>query len=118
MNRNVVHEYTALLHHLLDVAQAQLVRRILAHADEHHLKRIVQPFQNLAKCAADQTLAEIKHGADCRLGLLQHNPVDDPAVGAQGISQCAEVSELVPIRGVEQLPCISSDRYAIHLSRG
>src|ERR1035437_6409295 len=64
----------ALLHHLLDVAKAQRVSHIPAHAGEHNLKPIVQPFEDLAQAAVDQTLAEIKHGPDCRLCLLQQNP--------------------------------------------
>ena len=73
MNCHVIHENTALLHHLLYVAQAQRVGDIPAHTGQHHFKWVVQPFEHLAQCAADQTLAEIKHGRDCRLCLLQHN---------------------------------------------
>ncbi len=43
----------------------------------------MQPLENLTQCAANQTLAEIKHGADSRLGLLQHNLIS-----------CAEVNQL------------------------
>ena len=75
MNRHVIDENTALLHHLLDVPQAQRVRHIPAHAGEHHLKRVVQPFEDLAQGAVDQTLAEIEHGRDCRLCVSQQNPL-------------------------------------------
>lgn len=73
MNRDVIHENATLLHHLLDVAQAQRVSHIPTHAGEHHLKRIVQPFEDLAQGAVDQSLPEIKHGPDCRLRLSQQN---------------------------------------------
>jgi transposase InsO family protein len=76
MNREVIHENAPLLHHLLDVAQAQRISRIPTHAGEHHLKLIVQPFEDLAQGAVDQTLAEIKHGPDCRLWLSQQNRLE------------------------------------------
>lgn len=73
MNRDVIDEKTALLHHLRYVTRAQRLGDRPAHACEHHLTRIVPPFENLTQCAVDLTLAEIEHGADCHLGLLQHN---------------------------------------------
>ncbi len=73
MNRDMVHQYTALLHHVLDVAQAQRVSDIPAHAGEHHLQRIVQPFEDRVQGAVDQALAEIEHGSDCRVHLSQQN---------------------------------------------
>ena len=45
-----------------------------AHASEHDLKRVVQSFEDLAQGAVDEALAEIEHGTDCRLRLLQQNP--------------------------------------------
>jgi len=73
MHCGVVHENTALLHHLLNVAQAQRVGHVPAYAGQHDLQRIVQPFEDLAQGAIDQTFAEIKHGQDCRLCLLRQN---------------------------------------------
>ncbi len=62
MNRDVIHENTALLHHLLDMAKAQRVNHTPAHAGQHHLKRVVQPVEHLVQGAVDQTLVKIKHG--------------------------------------------------------
>ncbi len=76
MHRDVIHENTALLHHLLKVAQAQGIGHVPAHAGQHHPKRVVKPFENIAQPAVDQTVAEIKHGRDCRLCLTQQNRVD------------------------------------------
>ena len=73
LHGRVINEYTAILHHLLDVAQAQRVGHVPAHAGQHYFKSVVQPFESLAPCAVDQTLAEIEHGPDCRLCLMQHN---------------------------------------------
>ena len=73
MNCHVVYENSALLHHLFDVPKAQRVRYVPAHASEHDLQRVVQPFEDLAQGAVDEALAEIEHGSDCRLRLLQQN---------------------------------------------
>jgi hypothetical protein len=48
MHGGVIHENTTLLHHLLDVAKAQGVGHIPAHAGQHHFQRIVKPFENFA----------------------------------------------------------------------
>ena len=61
MNRHVIYENTALLHHFLDVPKAQRVRYIPLHAGEHDLKRIVQSFDDLTQGAVDEALAEIEH---------------------------------------------------------
>ena len=66
MDRDEVHEYTALSHHFFYVAKAQWVGHIPTHADQHNLKGLMQPFENLAQGAIDQTFAKIKHGQDCR----------------------------------------------------
>ena len=73
MNCHVIHENTTLLHHVFDVPKAQRVSYVLAHASEHDLKRVVQPFEVFAQGAVDEALAEIEHGQDCRLRLLQQN---------------------------------------------
>jgi hypothetical protein len=49
----VIHENAPLLHHLLDVAQAQRISYIPKHSVEHHLKRIVQSFKDLEQAADD-----------------------------------------------------------------
>ena len=48
MDRDEVHEYTALSHHFFYVAKAQWVGHIPTHADQHNLKGLMQPFENLA----------------------------------------------------------------------
>ena len=73
MNCHVIHENTALLHHLFDVPQAQRVNHIPVHEGEHHLKRVMPPFEDLAQSAVDQTLTEIEHGRGCRLCLMKQN---------------------------------------------
>jgi hypothetical protein len=62
MNCHVIHEDSAFLHHLFDLPKAQRVRYIPAHAGEHNLKRVVQPFEDLAQGAVGEALAEIKNG--------------------------------------------------------
>src|SRR5450830_371687 len=59
MNGGVVNEDHSLLHHLLNVTQAQ---------------RVVEPFENFAQGAIDQPFTEIVHGPDCPRSLLRHNP--------------------------------------------
>jgi hypothetical protein len=49
MNRGVINEHAALGHHFFDVTQAQRVRCVPAHADQHHLQRIVHPLDYLAQ---------------------------------------------------------------------
>ena len=44
MNPGVIDDDAALSHHLFNVAQAQRVGRVPAHADQHHLQRVVQPL--------------------------------------------------------------------------
>jgi len=44
----------------------------------------VKPFEDLAQVVVNQTLAEIKHGSDCRLCLLQQSQLDCP--GGQTMS--------------------------------
>lgn len=64
MHRGVADENTSLLHHLFNMAQTQGIGHIPAHAHQHHLKGVVQPQENLAKCSFDQPLADIKHAFD------------------------------------------------------
>ena len=90
MYGGVINKYTALLHHFLDVAQAQRVGHVPAHAGQHHFKSVVQPLESIAQCAVDQTFAEIKHGPDCRLCLMQHNLFQPLGIG-------------VLLKGLEQL---------------
>ena len=78
MHGGVINEYTALLHHFLDVAQAQWVGHIPAHAGQHVFQRLVKPLGDLGQCSVDQLLAGIEHGRDCRLCLLRQN---QPVVG-------------------------------------
>src|SRR5450830_1865704 len=73
MHGGVVNENTPLLHHLLDMAQAQRVGNIPAHANQHHFQRVVEPLENFAQGAIDQTFTEIMHGSDCPTSLLRHN---------------------------------------------
>ena len=75
MNRDVIHENAPLLHHLLDVAQAQRISHRPVHVRQHHFEGTVKPFEDLAQDAVDQTLAEIEHGPDCRLRLLRQNRI-------------------------------------------
>ncbi|MDD3937598.1 hypothetical protein [Rhodoferax sp.] len=72
MKREVNHENTAFLHRLLDVAQAQQICDIPAHAGEHD-QRLVMPFEDHAQHAIDQTLAEFKLGPDRRSRLMKQN---------------------------------------------
>ena len=44
-----------------------------AHANGHDFKWVMKPLQDLVQDAVDQTLAEIKHGRNCRLCLLRQN---------------------------------------------
>ena len=82
MHSGVVNENTALLHHLLNVAQAQRVGHIPAHAGEHHFQRIVEPNEHLAQGTNNRTLAEIKHELDCGLRLLRQNRISTPPTPA------------------------------------
>jgi hypothetical protein len=56
MHRGVINEDTALLHHFLDMAKAQRVSHIPAHAGEHDFQQVVQPFEDLAQSAVNQLL--------------------------------------------------------------
>src|SRR5450830_1417639 len=67
MHGGVVNENTALLHHFLHMSQAQRVGHVPSNAGQHHLQRVVKPFEHLAQGAVDQTFTKIKHGRDCRL---------------------------------------------------
>ena len=58
----VVNQSTALVHHLLNVAQAQRGGHVPSHAGEHDFQWIVQPLEDLAQGAIDQTFSEIKRG--------------------------------------------------------
>jgi hypothetical protein len=49
MHGGVIDEHAALGHHLLDVAQAQRICAIPAHAHEHHFQWVVQPLDDLAQ---------------------------------------------------------------------
>ena len=73
MHGGVINENASLLHHLLHMSQAQRIGNVPAYACEHDFQRVVQPFEDLAQSTGDETLAEIKHGPDCRLGLLRQN---------------------------------------------
>ena len=64
---------TPLLHHFFNVSQTERVGHVPPHAGKHHIKGVVQPLQDLVQGAVDQTVAEIKHGQDCRLCLMRHN---------------------------------------------
>jgi superfamily I DNA/RNA helicase len=73
MHSDLINANASLLHHFLNMAKAQRVSHIPAHASQHHFKRVVKPLEDLAQGAVDQTLAEIKHDSDCPSALLQHN---------------------------------------------
>jgi hypothetical protein len=73
MDRGVVNENTALLHHFLDVTQTQWVGHVPPYARQHDFQRIVEPFEDLAQGAIDPTFTAIMHGADCRRSLLRQN---------------------------------------------
>ena len=73
MHRGVVDENTSLLH-LLNVTKAQRGCPIPANADKHDFQWVVDSFENLAKGAMDQTLADIMHSLHCPRSLMQHNP--------------------------------------------
>jgi hypothetical protein len=49
MHRGVIDHNAALGHHLLNMAQAQRVRRVPPHAHQHHLDRVVKPLEYLAQ---------------------------------------------------------------------
>jgi len=49
MDSGVIDEHAALDHHLFNVTQAQRMGRVPAHADQHHLDRVVQPLDHLAQ---------------------------------------------------------------------
>jgi hypothetical protein len=68
-----MNENTALLHHVLDVAQALRVGHVPAHTGQHHFKWVVKAFEDPVQGAVDQALAEIEHDKDCRLCLLRQN---------------------------------------------
>ena len=73
MHGGVANDYTALLHHFFDMAQAQWVRHVPANAGQRDFQRVVKPLEDLVQGAVDQLLAEIKHGRDCRLCLMRQN---------------------------------------------
>lgn len=89
-NHDMIHEYTAPLHHFFHVAEAQRLGDIPARTNEHHLERTVHPLENLTKCSVDQTLSEIKHGADCGFGLLQNNESFPQQSGKRSMSTVGE----------------------------
>src|SRR5450830_128735 len=91
MHGGVVNENTPLLHHLLDMAQAQRVGNIPAHANQHHFQRVVEPLENFAQGAIDQTFTEIMHGSDCPTSLLRHNPITSPVEHTQYDPHCCPV---------------------------
>jgi hypothetical protein len=49
MYRRVVDDHAAFLHHLFEVAKAQRIRHIPAHAREHHFQRIAHPLDHRAQ---------------------------------------------------------------------
>ena len=49
MHGGVINENTALLHHFIDVAQAQRVGHVPAHTG--HIKKVVKPFEDPVQCA-------------------------------------------------------------------
>jgi hypothetical protein len=58
----VVYENATLVHHFLHMSQAQRVGNVPAHTGQHDFQWAVKPLEDLVQGAADQTLAEIKHG--------------------------------------------------------
>ena len=53
MHSGVVNANTAFPHHFLNMAQAQRIGPIPAHARQHHFEGIVKPFEVLAQGAVD-----------------------------------------------------------------
>ena len=47
MDSRMIHRQPSLRHHRFTISQAQWVGDVLAHAQQHHIQRIVQPLQNL-----------------------------------------------------------------------
>jgi len=64
MNRGVIDDHAALGHHLFNVAQDQRVGRVPAHADQHHLQRIVQPLDHLAQRLNHHRHSVVSFGSD------------------------------------------------------
>jgi hypothetical protein len=58
MNGGVINENAALLHHFLHMAQAQWIDDVPTNAGKHHIKRVVQPLQDLDQGAVDATVAK------------------------------------------------------------
>ena len=73
MHCGVVDGNTAFPHHLFNVTQAQRIGHVPSHARQHHFQRVVQPFENFASSAIDQTFTEIMHALNCRFCLLRQN---------------------------------------------
>ena len=90
MHCGVVDGNTAFPHHLFNVTQAQRIGHVPSHARQHHFQRVVQPFENFASSAIDQTFTEIMHALDCRLCLQRQNRFGSLA-GLQKICQQGRV---------------------------
>ncbi len=70
----MINKNAALLHHFLQMAKTQWIGCIPPSANQHDFQRVVNPFENFAQVAVDQTLTEIEDGTDCRVCLSRQNP--------------------------------------------
>jgi hypothetical protein len=48
MNRRVIDRSPALGHHLFEMTQAQRIRHVPVNAEQHHVQRIMQPFEHFS----------------------------------------------------------------------
>ena len=53
MHSSVVNDNTTFPHHVLNMAQAERVGCVPAHARQHHFEGIVKPFEDLVQGAVD-----------------------------------------------------------------
>ncbi len=73
VHRRVVNKNASLLHHFFHMSQAQWIGHVPAHTGQHHFQRVVKPLEDLTQGAVNQTFAEIKYDAECRLCVLRQN---------------------------------------------
>lgn len=95
MNSGVINADTALLHHFLDVPQAQRIGRVPAHAGEHHIQRIVHALDHLLQ------------GFDHRRGFVCHTAEDYRPAALQRLKERSlaafETTERLRVAGIRAL---------------
>src|ERR1022692_930743 len=80
MDSRVIDEDAALFHHLLNMAQAQRIGGVPAHADQHDFDRVVQPLDHLTQCFDHRHHSVVDIAARYPHRLIAAEPLRVPAI--------------------------------------